>query len=270
MLPATRGSKTTGRLWLLTLRGLSRRAARSAARRPSAGRLGQILGADHGRELVVPLHLAVGGGDHRGAQAVARARRAADKAVGRDERRAGPRPAGLGTLGIGDLGQGECGILGRGRELGQHLGSPAPRRRRDRARADRARSDPARRDRRSGPRAPRLRDRERVLDQPLQARRPEVAGRDDCLAPADEHPKAQIGALGALDFLQFAEPAGGALAGALDQHRIGGIGARLPGAGDQVVEKVEVAVGPGHRSPAIQGLQPVPQIWSRPCPSATP
>ena len=71
-------------------------------------------------------------------------------------------------------------------------------------------------------------DRQRVLDQALQARAVEIAGRDHRLAAADEHPQAEVAALRALDLLELAEPPGRAEAGALDQHRIGGIGAGLP------------------------------------------
>ena len=70
-------------------------------------------------------------------------------------------------------------------------------------------------------------DRERALDQPGETRRREIAGGDDRLASADEHAQAEIGAFGALDVLELAEPPGRRLAAALDQHGIGGIGAGL-------------------------------------------
>jgi hypothetical protein len=57
-------------------------------------------------------------------------------------------------------------------------------------------------------------------------------------SPADEYPQAEVVALGALDLLELAEPPRHRERAALDQHRIGGIGAGLLGALQKVSEQV--------------------------------
>ena len=83
-----------------------------------------------------------------------------------------------------------------------------------------------------------FRDRHRLQGQPVERCAVKLAGRDDRLPPADEHPQAELVALGALDLLELAEPARHRERAAFDQHRIGGIGAGFPGALQKVSEQV--------------------------------
>ena len=93
----------------------------------------------------------------------------------------------------------------------------------------------------------RPRDRDRPLDQPVQARPPEVAGGHDRLPPADEHAQAEIAALRALDVVELAQAPGGRLAAAFDQEGIRGIGAGPAGPRQQCAQKIDGVVGTGHR-----------------------
>ena len=54
--------------------------------------------------------------------------------------------------------------------------------------------------------------------------------------------KPEVLALGALQLLELAEPARMADRGALDQQRVGGVGAGALGAADQVGEEIEIVV----------------------------
>jgi hypothetical protein len=83
-----------------------------------------------------------------------------------------------------------------------------------------------------------LGDRHRLQGQTVERGAVELAGRDDRLPPADEHPQPEVVALGALDLLELAEPARHRKRAALHQHRVGGIGASLPGPLQEVAQQV--------------------------------
>jgi hypothetical protein len=210
------------------------------------GGVRQIACAHHRAVVVVALHRAVGGGDHRGADAVARARAHPDETVGCEQRGAGAGPFGLGAFRIGDLGVSERRGLGLRRlareRLGVGLHAIVQIERRQLAGDLIGVGKPDVRILRD-----RFRDGDRMLDQLGEPRRGEVAGGDDRLAPADEHAKAQIAAFGALDVLELAQAPGRRLAAALDQQHIGGIGAGLRGARQDLAQEVDRVFGIGHR-----------------------
>ncbi len=91
-------------------------------------------------------------------------------------------------------------------------------------------------------------DAQGMLDQPIEAGGIELAGGDDRLALTHEHAQAQIVAFGALDLLELAQALGHGQRPALDQQRVGGIGAGRLGAAQEVVEQV---------GRAVHGLSPV-------------
>jgi hypothetical protein len=90
-------------------------------------------------------------------------------------------------------------------------------------------------------------DRDCPLDQPVEARPPEVAGGNDRLPLADEHAQAEIAAFRTLDVVELAQPPGGRLAAAFDQEGIRGIGAGPSGPRQQVTQKVDGVVRADHR-----------------------
>ena len=72
---------------------------------------------------------------------------------------------------------------------------------------------------------------------------------DDRHALADEDAQPQVAAFGALDMLELAEPVADRDRGAVEQHRVGGVGAGPPGLADQAGQQVEGRVmGIGHRA----------------------
>ena len=86
----------------------------------------------------------------------------------------------------------------------------------------------------------RPRHRQGALDQFGQHLRRAVARRHDRLLLADQHAQPEILAFRAFELLDLAEPAGMRQRDALEQHRVGRIGAGLLGAGDQVLQQVDV------------------------------
>ena len=234
------GRTPPARAWLFDLARVepARGALGGAGGRASAGSGRSAARITRG-ELVVALHRAVGAGDHGGAEAVARARARADEAVGGRERRAAARPVGLGAFGVGDRRDGRA---------------PHPRpRRRAAARASASGSTPssrsssgrARRDllglgeagiavlghgpARSPPRARpggrgRARRARRSRRSPAAGRRTR-AGRDRGSRRARPS-RACRGRRVA------------ASARALDEHRVGGIGAGFPGPLQKVAQQV--------------------------------
>ena len=103
----------------------------------------------------------------------------------------------------------------------------------------------------------RSRDRQRALDQPLQARPRAIARGHDRLPPADEHAQAEIGAFRALDILELAQAPARRLAAALDQHGVGRIGAGASGPGQEIGQKVDGVVGIGHGKAHQQNVRAV-------------
>ena len=79
------------------------------------------------------------------------------------------------------------------------------------------------------------RHRHRAFGQPRNAVAADVVGRDHRLAPADQHPQADIVALGALGFLDTAVTHLDALRDAAHGDRIGGVRAGAPGGLDQAL-----------------------------------
>ena len=167
---------------------------------------------------------------------------AAGKAVRGGERDARAAPARLGTLGIGDPGTasaassaararsinvsalGSVGIehVEIGPVAGDLVGLGEP--------AERVLGHGAR-------------HRQGALDQLGERLRRAVARRHDRLPPADEDAQAEVLALRALELLDLAEAPGMRQRDALEQHRVGGIGAGLAGAGDEILQQVEIGSG---------------------------
>src|SRR6516165_3909736 len=81
------------------------------------GRVAQIGGKNRARKIIVALHAVARPADHTGADAVARTRIGADKAVRCGECYARSAPAGFRTLGIGNARDRECRFFGGARPL---------------------------------------------------------------------------------------------------------------------------------------------------------
>jgi len=79
-----------------------------------------------------------------------------------------------------------------------------------------------------------------------------VRGRDDRLSLPDEDAQPEVLALGALELLELAEPAGMADRGALDEDRVGGVGAGRARLRDEVGEEVEHVVLRGHGAAVLR------------------
>ncbi len=80
---------------------------------------------------------------------------------------------------------------------------------------------------------------DRPLDELAEGGGRAVVRRDDGLALAEEHAQAEIVTLGALELLGLAEALGMGDRGALDEHRVGGVGAGAPGTRDDFGEQVQ-------------------------------
>ncbi len=86
----------------------------------------------------------------------------------------------------------------------------------------------------------RLRHRQRALDQFGEHLGRPVARRHHRLPLANEDAQPEVLAFRALQLLGLAEAAGVRQRDALDQHRVGGIGAGFLGAGDEILQQVDV------------------------------
>ena len=147
-------------------------------------------------------------------------------------------PAGLGAFGIGDARDRERRLLGGARPLDQHLGAGL-------LGVEHVEARPVAGDfggvgdAAIGVLGDRAGHRDRALDELVERLRRAVGRGDHRLLPADEHPEPQILAFRALELLGLAEAPGMGQRDALEQHRIGGIGAGAPRAPDQILQQVE-------------------------------
>ena len=162
----------------------------------------------------------------------------AGKAVRGDERDFRAAPAGLGTFGIGHALDREGGLLGGARPFDQYLGSGL-------LRVEHVEGGPLAGDLAGlgeaaiGVLGHRLGHGHRALDEFVERLCRAIARRHDRLLPADQDPQPEIVALGAFELLGLAEPAAMRQGGALEQHRIGGLGAGALRPTDQVVQQID-------------------------------
>jgi hypothetical protein len=171
------------------------------------GRVVQVAAVDGTREVVVALHAETFPGDHGDAERMTGAGVAAGKAVRGRQGDPAERPAGLGALRIGDAGDGPRRLLAGGGPLDQglrgRLGLVADvELRRRLGQLSRIRQ-PA-----MGILRHHARHGHGPLDQIVQHAGRPVARGDDGLAPADQHPEAQVVVLLALEPLELPEALG--------------------------------------------------------------